>query len=648
MKKRIIGLVLILLILASAVFIYSSLNTSKDVSINNIIKKLCSKELDGRLTGTEGNQKTENYLAEMLETIGIGAYSDSGYKIGFKFDFFNPQLQIHSFVIEHEGGEKLELQYGTDYMGQGVFENLKIEYPITFDIDSPDIENSIAAIADADNISKQYKKAKAVLIKKSDFKKYIMISGGTPIIQVSEETFEKIKGLKSPIAKLEITSPKNNITVNNIAGKLAGASTDTAIVLSAHFDHVGSYSEKIYYGASDNASGAAVVLDIAQKLKKHSEQKQLNKNIIVALFNGEESGLHGSKSFVNQVKKQYKNIININIDFVGAKNGGTLIISGDKLISNTLMSDLNSYLKEKSYDCDLGGQNYTSDHLSFSDNHIISLNIGQQNAEIIHTLKDTIDNIDIGYLEKLSNDIYSFILSIDSMEYTHDCSNDAALLDEYYNQIIEEEQEKLGIGEYKVIQIEAALVVCFRDSLGYYFRDFEEFQVTYPGLGIPEHIGDFKAQDIRAMHDFNFPISAEGLELNKVYKLDVTFDNLKYLGLPYLHENKMMGFNIFVGNNAEKEKTDKQIKVDNITFNVIYDESTKQLQGFYTSKTIGGKTVSVDIMMYDIIEKAKDKKSKDIKKVNWFDGSYERAVEFMSSNHFGDIVENIYKNFIEK
>src|SRR5439155_23200681 len=99
-------------------------------------------------------------------------------------------------------------------------------------------------------------------------------------------------------AKLE----KKNIDSANIVAKLPGSDPvlkNEYVVLSAHIDHVGIgepiNGDRIYNGAMDNASGSAVLLDVAANLK-HSPM-HLKRSLLFLFVTGEEKGLLGSKYF---------------------------------------------------------------------------------------------------------------------------------------------------------------------------------------------------------------------------------------------------------------------------------------------------------------------------------------------------------------
>jgi Zn-dependent M28 family amino/carboxypeptidase len=89
------------------------------------------------------------------------------------------------------------------------------------------------------------------------------------------------------------------------------------VVLSAHIDHVGIgepvNGDRIYNGAMDNASGVAVLLDVAASLKRHPEN--LKRSLLFVFVTGEEKGLLGSKYFASHPTVEPKSMAaDINID----------------------------------------------------------------------------------------------------------------------------------------------------------------------------------------------------------------------------------------------------------------------------------------------------------------------------------------------
>lgn len=113
------------------------------------------------------------------------------------------------------------------------------------------------------------------------------------------------------------------ITTANIVGFIPGKVSNSYIIFSAHYDHVGDASQqvlmtqfkpakkdKIYNGANDNASGVAAMLAIAKYFKLLQNN---NSSIIFIAFSGEEMGLLGSNAFVNSFvhPKNIKQVVNL-------------------------------------------------------------------------------------------------------------------------------------------------------------------------------------------------------------------------------------------------------------------------------------------------------------------------------------------------
>jgi len=113
---------------------------------------------------------------------------------------------------------------------------------------------------------------------------------------------------------------KRQVESSNIVAKLPGSDpvlNKQYVVISAHIDHLGVGApingDKIYNGAMDNASGSALVLDLARSLKK--SQQKLRRSVLFLLVTGEEKGLLGSKYFAARPTVDAKSIVaDINAD----------------------------------------------------------------------------------------------------------------------------------------------------------------------------------------------------------------------------------------------------------------------------------------------------------------------------------------------
>lgn len=121
---------------------------------------------------------------------------------------------------------------------------------------------------------------------------------------------------------------------NNIIVTKNVDDTTKELILSAHFD-----STKNSYGVNDNASGVAVVLELARVLS----YVDLPYNLKFIMFSGEEKYMLGSRWYVNTLsEEERKNIIGvINIDTIAEKSdlGYMLMLHGDKKIENNQYTD---------------------------------------------------------------------------------------------------------------------------------------------------------------------------------------------------------------------------------------------------------------------------------------------------------------------
>lgn len=124
-----------------------------------------------------------------------------------------------------------------------------------------------------------------------------------------------------------------NADVTNVVGVLRGKNSDRAIVLGAHYDHLGhggegSLSEgstEAHLGADDNASGVAAVVELAEALNALEHET----DIYFVAFTGEESGLLGSHWFVEHPPVPQEKIeAMLNFDMVGRLRNGQLTVLG--------------------------------------------------------------------------------------------------------------------------------------------------------------------------------------------------------------------------------------------------------------------------------------------------------------------------------
>ena len=158
------------------------------------------------------------------------------------------------------------------------------------------------------------------------------------IIPISTQMTKKLTGLKTKELKeiankqrhvnrtisssIHFSLNKENdiIKTENVYALIEGSEKPNEyIVISAHYDHLGKHGENVFYGANDNASGTAAVIEIAKAFKQATrEGLRPKRSILFVAFSGEEKGLLGSKFFVNHSPIALKSIkTNLNLDMLG-------------------------------------------------------------------------------------------------------------------------------------------------------------------------------------------------------------------------------------------------------------------------------------------------------------------------------------------
>ena len=197
------------------------------------------------------------------------------------------------------------------------------------------------------------------------------------------------------------------------------------IVLGAHYDHLGmggpsSRSNKvhtIHYGADDNASGTAALLEIAEKIA--SNKQELKRSIIFIAFGSEEQGLLGSKFFVENPLVPISQIkLMINMDMVGSLNAEKHVYMGG---AGTFPNGVN-FMQNLGESLDLtpivhAGSVGGSDHVSFYAKDISVLGIHTGGHPQYHTPEDTADLINVSGEKQVCEYIYKAIMELATTNY---------------------------------------------------------------------------------------------------------------------------------------------------------------------------------------------------------------------------------------
>ncbi len=327
-----------------SIFLFLCLTVSSQDTMyaRKIIKKLTSKECFGRGYLNNGLGIAANYISNELKTLGAKPLFTSGYYQPFEF---NVNTFPNKVSLKINGKEMIP---GEDFIvgpGSGSLKgNYKVEKRDSVTYKASEVRFII-------NLKKKLTYSVAI-----DEAKYcavdVLQSKAPALIESAEVNIQN---------KLLIKHLNNNICAF-IEGK---EKSDSVIIFSAHYDHLGGMGKKTFFpGANDNASGVSVVLNLVKFYAKNSPKYKT----IFVFFAGEEAGLIGSKYFVDNNTVDLKKIkFLINLDLLGTGDDGIMVVNGAILTKEFEL--LNKINAEKSLVKEIKkrGKAQNSDHYWFTE-----------------------------------------------------------------------------------------------------------------------------------------------------------------------------------------------------------------------------------------------------------------------------------------
>jgi len=217
----------------------------------------------------------------------------------------------------------------------------------------------------------------------------------------------------------------------NVAGVLEGKDPvlkNEYIVIGGHYDHLGfggpgsgsrmPDTVAIHNGADDNASGTAMVMELAGKIA--SARNNLKRSVIFVSFTGEEMGLLGSKYFTDHPPVDLKKIkAMFNFDMVGRfdKEKNAISVSGTGTSAEG-DSILKKYETGLPFAVTHSPDGYgPSDHASFYANNIPVFFFTTGVHTDYHTPFDNADKLDYDAEKKIGDFSYKLIMDIDRMAH---------------------------------------------------------------------------------------------------------------------------------------------------------------------------------------------------------------------------------------
>lgn len=201
----------------------------------------------------------------------------------------------------------------------------------------------------------------------------------------------------------------------NVIGYIPGKGNNV-IVVSAHYDHLGTVKDEVFNGADDNASGTAGLLKIAAYFAKNKP----NNTIIFASFDAEEMGLQGAKAFVANPPVPIGTVaVNVNMDMIGHSEKAELYVCGTYKYTNlkkyidTTRKDIKVSLGHD--DPKLGHDDWTnqSDQGAFNAKAIPFLYFGVEDHKDYHKATDEYSTITKQFFSNAAATVLDVVKNID-------------------------------------------------------------------------------------------------------------------------------------------------------------------------------------------------------------------------------------------
>jgi hypothetical protein len=220
-------------------------------------------------------------------------------------------------------------------------------------------------------------------------------------------------------ATFDSIASDGTITGTNVIGYLDN-NAETTVVIGAHYDHLGMGGEgslyregqAIHNGADDNASGVAVMLNLAKKVQDSALTKN---NFLFIAFSGEELGLLGSNFFAkNPTIDLDKVTYMINMDMVGRLNEEKQLavhgVGTSPVFKQTLFVNNNDRFQVSEHESGVG----PSDHTSFYLQDIPVLHFFTGQHEDYHKPGDDAEKLNYEGMEAISGYIFDIVKDLGS------------------------------------------------------------------------------------------------------------------------------------------------------------------------------------------------------------------------------------------
>lgn len=217
------------------------------------------------------------------------------------------------------------------------------------------------------------------------------------------------------------TAQGDTLTSRNVIGFVQGYDKELRnqyVLVGARLDNLGSMTvtvdgqpvEKIFYGANGNASGLAVMLELARMVQTQS--LMFRRSVLFVAFGASLETYAGAWYFLNRSFSDSKNIETmINLDMLGMGNNGFYAYTASNIDLNLIIRKLSGELHPIRPEI-TASEPYPSDHRAFYASEIPAVMFTSGKYSEHNTEKDTQSILDYETMEKELEYIYNFVLEV--------------------------------------------------------------------------------------------------------------------------------------------------------------------------------------------------------------------------------------------
>lgn len=457
---------------------YASLIDTAD--LRKHLYTIASAEMEGRETATEGQRKAAAYIEQHFQSTGLKTPSTGSYQQPFpvyRDSLVKAELSIGDVTLKNDTGFAVASDAGVDtsldateivFAGYGLSDSLRDDYaglnvkgkivlvvpgsptqktngkkkpgniPPTYVLQEAAAKNGAAALLIADKrfprkskpaLGSMYFKSKEQTILPATF--FISPATARMIMGASYDSVKKmtssLPGSKtfSGRYKLALQHHTQQLESTNVIGIIEGSEKPhEAIIITAHYDHIGKRDSIINYGADDDGSGTVTILELSEAFSAAVKEGSAPKRTVIFMtVSGEEKGLWGSEFYSdNPVFPLDSTSVNINIDMIGRVESekrkdslNYVYVVGDNRISSELRP-LSETINKKTLDFTLDYRYndvndpqriyYRSDHYNFAKYGVPAIFYFNGFHDDYHRPSDTPDKINYALLAKRAQLIF--------------------------------------------------------------------------------------------------------------------------------------------------------------------------------------------------------------------------------------------------